>query len=382
MMVLDLCLLSLCRRFETTESNSDNPIIANAAMTDGVRNSGRHQVVATLVSSSNGNKTSNPQFPATQLRGKPTLPENDLVIDQTDGALSVPVRMAGAKFGQVLYTIELRCGLHIGFASLDLRMVGGRRHIRTPCQGIGRREARVHGMCVEATGVPASGCGCVSAELQLGPGCDSTAAGSRTFEGVHLVLAGGWRGAMPRHYGCGVVATGSRSAAGRNRFGDRTWMAPGFRCKRRGRRRQGKHADGSAKIRETKLLTIDIADCVHPETGVAETYSGTAGGFNLDQWHAGGYMSAALRRCVRKRRNERNSKRRSRREPKAGSVDAAVAAFTPHRHRHEAAARCGYHFASNKARAQFRYDRYRQQGTQIVSGVVESAVRQIVDLRK
>ena len=66
-------------------------------------------------------------------------------------------------------------------------------------------------------------------------------------------------------------------------------------------------------------------------------------------------------------------------ELKAGGVDAVIAAFTPHRHRDEVVAKCIAYFTANKA--QMQYDKYRRQGMQIGSGVIESAGRQIVGLR-
>ena len=66
-------------------------------------------------------------------------------------------------------------------------------------------------------------------------------------------------------------------------------------------------------------------------------------------------------------------------ELKAGRVDAVFSAFAPHRHRDEAVAKCIDDFTANKA--QMQYDKYRKQGMQIGSGVVESAGRQIVGLR-
>ncbi|MCY3873137.1 MAG: hypothetical protein OXF88_02450 [Rhodobacteraceae bacterium] len=56
-----------------------------------------------------------------------------------------------------------------------------------------------------------------------------------------------------------------------------------------------------------------------------------------------------------------------------------IAAFTPHRHRDEAVAKCIDYFTANKA--QMEFDKYRQQGMQIGSGVVESAGRQVVGPR-
>ena len=66
-------------------------------------------------------------------------------------------------------------------------------------------------------------------------------------------------------------------------------------------------------------------------------------------------------------------------ELKAGRSDAVIAAFTPHRHRDDAVAKCIDCFTANKAR--MRHDIYRRQSMQVGSGVVESACRQIVGLR-
>ncbi len=64
---------------------------------------------------------------------------------------------------------------------------------------------------------------------------------------------------------------------------------------------------------------------------------------------------------------------------KAGKVDEVTAALRPHRHTDSAVAKCVDHLTANKA--QMQYDKYRRQGMQIGSGVVESACRQIVGLR-
>ena len=204
---------------------------------------------------------------------------------------------------------------------------------------------------------------------------------------------------------------------------------------------KGKQEDGSAKTREAKVLSIYAAERVHPKSGEpekdpgSETHSGlidsaaAVGGvsrgsafagrldseivrqglreadevvvifdaaswirnvcgellagrmvtFILDLWHAVEYASAALRVLCPDTAERKEQLEAVKTELKAGRVDAVIAAFTPHRHRDEAVANRIDYFTANKA--QMQYDKYRQQGMQNGSGVVESAGRQIVGLR-
>ena len=204
---------------------------------------------------------------------------------------------------------------------------------------------------------------------------------------------------------------------------------------------KGKQADGSAKTREAKVLTIYTAERVHPKSGEpekdpgSETHSGlidsaaAVGGvsrgsafagrlereitrqglreagevvvisdaaswirnvcaellagqkvtFILDLWHAIEYASAALRALCPDTAERKNLLQAVKADLKAGRVDAVISALTPHRHKDEAVVKCIDYFTANKA--QMQYDTYRQQGMQIGSGVVESACRQIVGLR-
>ncbi len=204
---------------------------------------------------------------------------------------------------------------------------------------------------------------------------------------------------------------------------------------------RGKQADGSAKTREAKVLTICAAGRVHPETSDPEkdpgsgTHSGlidsaaAVGGvsrrsafagrlereitrqglreaaevvtvsdaaswirsvcgellpgrkvtFILDLWHALEYAGAALRALVPDTAERKARLEAVKADLKAGKVDEVIAALRPHRHTDSAAAKCVDYFTANKS--QMQYDKYRRQGMQIGSGVVESACRQIVGLR-
>ena len=204
---------------------------------------------------------------------------------------------------------------------------------------------------------------------------------------------------------------------------------------------RGKQADGSAKTREAKVVTIYTAERVHPKTGEpekdpgSETRSGlidsaaAVGGvsrgsafagrlereivrqglrgagevvvisdaaswirnvcgellagqkvtFILDFWHAVEYAAAALRALCPDGAERKKMLDAVKAELKAGRVDAVIDALEPHRNRDEAVAKCVDYFAANRERMQ--YGRYRRQGMQIGSGVVESACRQTVGLR-
>ncbi|MCY3874406.1 MAG: hypothetical protein OXF88_08945 [Rhodobacteraceae bacterium] len=183
---------------------------------------------------------------------------------------------------------------------------------------------------------------------------------------------------------------------------------------------KGKQEDGSAKTREAKVLSIYTAERVHPKSGEPEKDPGSAthsglidsaaavGGvsrgsafagrlereivrqglreadevvvisdvaswvrnvcgellagrmvtFILDLWHAVEYASAALRVLCPDTAERKERLEAAKTELKAGRVDAVIAAFTPHRDRDEAVAKCIDDFTANKA--QMQYDKYRR----------------------
>ena len=95
--------------------------------------------------------------------------------------------------------------------------------------------------------------------------------------------------------------------------------------------------------------------------------------FILDFWHAVEYAAAALRALCPDGAERKKMLDAVKAELKAGRVDAVIDALEPHRNRDEAVAKCVDYFAANRERMQ--YGRYRRQGMQIGSGVVESACR-------
>ena len=182
----------------------------------------------------------------------------------------MPNLVAELEFGQVFFTLGLRCGLHFGFAPSDLGRSAEPRQ---------RAFGRAYPVLLE------DGKACCR---------DITASD------------------LPRPR-IGLLAI-------RDRFGDRLWKAPVFLREMRGRQRQGKKADGSARIREATVLTIYPARRFHPETGepekspVSEIHRSPAGAFILGPLHCVGYTSAALRALCpdkaerKKQREEANAR--------------------------------------------------------------------------
>lgn len=195
------------------------------------------------VSSPNGNGTSNPHFPATQLRGRPTSPENDLVIDQSEWR--APGARRGGRAGIWASLLHRGVALRVARRSCLVGSGGGqtRRRARGILPGgIGRQETRVDGTCGEEDGKPGillrpRICGASSMRIWMGsPG-----------------NAGGWRGVLPRHHGFGFNAAVQRSASdtesvrgpgcGRHRGSGRKSVVDGVEASRR------TAARGSAKPR-------------------------------------------------------------------------------------------------------------------------------------
>ena len=101
--------------------------------------------------------------------------------------------------------------------------------------------------------------------------------------------------------------------------------------------------------------------------------------FILDAFHALEYAGSALRALVPDREERRKRMETVKADLLAGKVDEVTAWLEPHRELDAAVAKCIDYFTDN--RAQMRYDKYRERGMQIGSGVVESACRQMVGLR-
>ena len=151
-MVLDLRLLSLWRHSETTECDSDNLITSYAAVTDGVRDSDRHYFGGNSCFVLKWQVDIKSTNPTTRSRGQPTPPENDLFIDQMEGAHPRRQTWNLGKFFAPLDCV-VDCTSVCPFAS------GGGQRPETRLDTLpGNREARVESPCARAenTGIPAS----------------------------------------------------------------------------------------------------------------------------------------------------------------------------------------------------------------------------------